>query len=295
MSEDLLNEIEVINSIYGPGTLTPTTTSNVYSLQISCFTFPLKIQFDADYPASPPTVLGSDTAGIEISREASSHAVEVFKTVLAESFVAGQVCLYDVIEEVIARYEAQKEEGEQEARSQDVLSGQVDEDNSNTQVVSPQDASSLTAAFPEPQWIISSPLTELKSTFIAHACVVTSPAHATHALSSLLSSSKKLSTATHNITAYRIKPSLSSSSSSNNNPNIIYEDCDDDGESAAGGRLLHLMQLMDLWNVIVVVTRWYGGHHLGPRRFNLINQVAREVFVKGGWVEDGEGKKKGKK
>lgn len=286
MSEDLLNEIEVINSIYGPGTLTPTSstsTHNIYSLQISCFTFPLRIQFDANYPASPPTVLGSDTAGIEISREESSHAVEIFKTVLRELFVEGQVCLYDVIEEVIARYQAQKEEGEQ-----DILKAQSGEDDSSDiQTLAMQRQESDTAAFPDPEWIISSALTELKSTFIAHACVVTSPTHAKHALSSLLSSSKKLSSATHNITAWRIRSST--------NPHITYQESDDDGETAAGGRLLHLMQLMDLWNVMVIVTRWYGGHHLGPRRFSLINSVAREVFVKGGWVEDGEGRKKGKK
>jgi putative IMPACT (imprinted ancient) family translation regulator len=30
---------------------------------------------------------------------------------------------------------------------------------------------------------------------------------------------------------------------------------------------LHLMQLMDVWDVMVVVTRWYGGVHLGPDRY----------------------------
>ena len=60
-------------------------------------------------------------------------------------------------------------------------------------------------------------------------------------------------------------------------PAPTYQDYDDDGESAAGGRLLHLLQLMDVWNVVVVVTRWYGGVHLGPDRFRLINAAAREA------------------
>ena len=82
---------------------------------------------------------------------------------------------------------------------------------------------------------------------------------------------------------------------------VIVQDSDDDGETAAGGRLLHLMQLMDVWNVVVVVTRWYGGVKLGPERFRCINAVAREALVKAGFLE-GEGiqqqqqkKKKGKK
>jgi len=55
------------------------------------------------------------------------------------------------------------------------------------------------------------------------------------------------------------------------------------------------MQLMDLWNVMVVVTRWYGGHQLGPKRFSIINTVARDAFVKGGFVkEEPSTKKKGK-
>jgi hypothetical protein len=85
---------------------------------------------------------------------------------------------------------------------------------------------------------------------------------------------------------------------------IVIQDCDDDGETAAGGRLLHLMQLTDVWNVLVVVSRWYGGVKLGPDRFRLINQVGRDALVKGGFVKDqheegnnnkARGKGKGKK
>ena len=34
------------------------------------------------------------------------------------------------------------------------------------------------------------------------------------------------------------------------------QDCDDDGESAAGGRLLHLLQVAGAEDVVVVVSRW---------------------------------------
>ena len=55
---------------------------------------------------------------------------------------------------------------------------------------------------------------------------------------------------------------------------------------------------MDVWNAMVVVTRWYGGVQLGPDRFRIINQTARDALVKGGLVQDAakEGtKKKGRK
>jgi hypothetical protein len=35
----------------------------------------------------------------------------------------------------------------------------------------------------------------------------------------------------------------------------VASDCDDDGESAAGGRLLHLLTILDVKNVCVVVSR----------------------------------------
>lgn len=49
----------------------------------------------------------------------------------------------------------------------------------------------------------------------------------------------------------------------------VLQDYDDDGEAAAGGRLLHLLQMTDARNVCVVVSRWYGGILLGPSRFAI--------------------------
>lgn len=55
-------------------------------------------------------------------------------------------------------------------------------------------------------------------------------------------------------------------------------DFDDDGEDAAGGRLLHMLKLLNATNRIVIVTRWFGGVHLGPSRFKHINNAARIVL-----------------
>jgi hypothetical protein len=46
---------------------------------------------------------------------------------------------------------------------------------------------------------------------------------------------------------------------------------------------------------MVVVTRWYGGHQLGPKRFSIINTVARDAFVKGDFVKEDISNKKGKR
>jgi putative IMPACT (imprinted ancient) family translation regulator len=57
-------------------------------------------------------------------------------------------------------------------------------------------------------------------------------------------------------------------------------DNDDDGEDAAGGRLAMLLDVRDEDGVMVVVSRWYGGILLGPRRFAVISNVARELLDK---------------
>jgi putative IMPACT (imprinted ancient) family translation regulator len=63
---------------------------------------------------------------------------------------------------------------------------------------------------------------------------------------SYLLENKKIAQATHNISAYRIVTSKGT----------ILQDCDDDGETHAGGRVLHLLEILNATNVMVVVSRW---------------------------------------
>ncbi|KAG7228739.1 hypothetical protein INR49_008517 [Caranx melampygus] len=86
---------------------------------------------------------------------------------------------------------------------------------------------------------------------------------------------KKIASATHNIYAYRIYCE---------DKHSFLQDCEDDGETAAGGRLLHLLQILDVRNVMVVVSRWYGGILLGPDRFKHINNCARNILVEEGYT-----------
>lgn len=41
----------------------------------------------------------------------------------------------------------------------------------------------------------------------------------------------------------------------------------------------------DVDNVLVVVTRYFGGIHLGPDRFKHINQAARNALEDGGFLD----------
>lgn len=60
-----------------------------------------------------------------------------------------------------------------------------------------------------------------------------------------------------------------------------------------------MLDILELEDVLVVVTRWFGGIHLGPDRFKHINQAARDALELGGLLDEvsggGGGKKKGRK
>lgn len=42
--------------------------------------------------------------------------------------------------------------------------------------------------------------------------------------------------------------------------------------------MLHMLQVTKATNVCVVVSRWFGGVHLGPDRFRQINNAARALL-----------------
>ncbi|SOV02648.1 related to YIH1 [Ustilago sp. UG-2017a] len=133
---------------------------------------------------------------------------------------------------------------------------------------------------------------ERKSEFIGYAASISSPDEVPSVLTRILSD-KRVARATHPIiNAWVYKGA----------DGVVHRDCDDDEETAAGGRLAHLLSILELENVIVVVTRWYGGVHLGPDRFKLINKSAREALELGGFIggkggdeEGGRGKGMGKR
>jgi putative IMPACT (imprinted ancient) family translation regulator len=53
----------------------------------------------------------------------------------------------------------------------------------------------------------------------------------------------------------------------------------DDGESGAGMVILRMLEREDLQNHIIVVTRWYGGKHLGGDRFRHVQDCVRTYIA----------------
>jgi len=138
----------------------------------------------------------------------------------------------------------------------------------------------LVDAFVEPEdtvEIISGPpVTEKKSVFQAHLALEIKSRHEVARAMQAIADLPKVSRATHNISAYRF------TDESKGVP-VLVADNDDDGEDGAGVKLAQLLDVMKAHGVLIVVSRWYGGIHLGPDRFKLINNAARSLLTEHGF------------
>ncbi|KAI9369052.1 ribosomal protein S5 domain 2-type protein [Aspergillus egyptiacus] len=342
---ELAEEIEAINAIYEPDTITVTnissssTTASTLDLGTNSSASPaetsttIKLQvpnhphlsfllaFGDTYPDTRPRILGTASTA---ARGEGKIAIDVLEDILNRTYQPGAVCLFDVINEVIEVFEELSIGGTNDAATgtTSTQKNKTEEDTDDATLASNMNALSLHESLgleSPPDWILSEVITEKKSVFVGRAAHVSSLDQAQKYIDYLLATDKKVASATHNISAWRIRqkstrPTVSSNtkdrsadgkgsaSTSVSSTEMIIQDCDDDGETAAGGRLLHLMQLMDVWDVVVVVTRWYGGVLLGPDRFRIINAAGRDALVRGGFAKEKEkegatekGKKKGKK
>ena len=94
-------------------------------------------------------------------------------------------------------------------------------------------------------------IVEKKSKFIANAYYVESKDEAEEKLKEIR---RKYNDARHNCYAYRVL-----------NEETIFEKCSDDGEPSgtAGAPMINILQRNNLCNVLVVVTRYFGGILLG--------------------------------
>jgi uncharacterized protein UPF0029/RWD domain-containing protein len=267
MENALEDELTSINSIYEKNTLELVDVKGrICTLHLPSYTsVVLRVEFPGDYPESPPSILGTESVGEDAPKGTGKGIVNLARDVISNLHRPGEPCIFDLVE------------GLNTILQDESPIRQMDEEPELVQAT-PAETEHIQDIESEPPWTVSQPITEKKSVFVSRAAEVASPEQAKNYLQHLLVTDRKVARATHNITAWRIRGPDGTS----------YQDCDDDGEDAAGGRLLHLMQLMDVWNVMIVVTRWYGGIRLGPDRFRIINNSAREALITGGFAQGGK-------
>ncbi|KAK9481049.1 ribosomal protein S5 domain 2-type protein [Lipomyces japonicus] len=306
MSESLQDELLAIEAIYPSSVIQE--SSNIYIIHPPCLapsSCAIQVSFPSSYPDAGhgPHVLSVNMPpGVKLVNGQAGGVqdpLRMARQVMAACFRPGEVCVFDFLDELAAVFEIDHEDEQKHSISHvTATTSAIDSSGSSSSntVIMIQDNHAdgdvvdynILAPHSDDDddhesinWVISDLVEDRKSKFEARAVEVHSVEQVVHNLS-ILKRQKKIARATHNIMAFRIQSS-----------NLPYhvEDCDDDGESAAGGRLLHLLNLTDASNVLVVVSRWFGGIELGPDRFKHINNAARDSLVKGGFIESNSKKK----
>lgn len=114
--------------------------------------------------------------------------------------------------------------------------------------------------------------------FLAHASTLPTLSELNNLIDHL-TSLPAMKKATHCMYAYRIVRDPSNASSKTVGQH-------DGGESGSGERLSRLLEANECNNVVVVVSRWYGGVKLGSDRWKLISAVAKEALLRGNFIKE---------
>lgn len=142
-------------------------------------------------------------------------------------------------------------------------------------------------------WNESEVLVDRKSKFQARCCALKKQDDIPLLLQQLVEGNKMVSKASHkHMFAWRTGEVVGEESSKEKGKkkgkkhggivlSNVQQGSNDCGEAGAGQRLLTLLERSSLVNVLVIVTRWYGGTALGPARFRHISTTAVESLKKG--------------
>ncbi|KAJ3788171.1 imprinted and ancient [Lentinula aff. detonsa] len=298
------SELEVLKSIYGDEAIRswkgfPTDDTIRFEVAIDFpapyndVTIRILISLLTTYPAESPPQLQLLSRYIGAFGVDSSLFGSVLRTFISTNGVEwteGAVCVFDGLQNVLDRcvqwYEdhlsAQKA-GEL-LREDALIAGQPTALDPALEQPELSHTSNVLETINLPsniQIFEAESIVDRKSAFVGRACSITDPSQVPLILS-YLSSDRQIARAAHpTINAWRCQVGK-----------IVHQDNDDDGETAAGGRLSHLLQILELNNVLVIVTRYFGGIHLGPDRFKHINQAARNALEIGGFLDEVDSPKK---
>ncbi|XP_063056955.1 protein IMPACT isoform X2 [Engraulis encrasicolus] len=292
-----IDEIEALSSIYGDEWCVIDEASRIFCIKIADssdnpkWTACLQTILPPDYPSSAPPLYQINAGWLRGPErmELSNRLEEIYLGNTGESILYLWV---ENIREFLVEKSQSSDSVEEAEVSKSMVTEEADDDNDEGDVVDYSALKNTEQAhlFVDhlkdeelPEIKHGEAITDRRSTFQPHLALVVTPKQVRLVLDKLYEN-KKIASATHNIYAYRIHCE---------DKNTFLQDCEDDGETAAGGRLLHLLQILDVRNVLVVVTRWYGGILLGPDRFKHINNRARSILVQEGYTDTPEEAAKG--
>lgn len=240
--EELHDEVSAIDAIYPDST--SEVAPQVYTLKIPQHDdLEIQMSFLENYPDEMPTVIQVLNNNTRKYTDTSYLEAQVKETLL-RIFHKGEVCIFELfteLEDLLEKYlsrdnDIQKDMDELKVSRNTTKTKELANSKTTTICPSVQANSKTVVIDPLKGWIQSDPIIDRGSTFIGYARRVDSVEEAVEYLE-LLVTDKKIAKSAHNISSWRIKKENG----------IQYQDCDDDGETAAGGRVLHLLTVCILF------------------------------------------------
>jgi len=307
----IISELDVLQSIYGDQAISPwhppssagenisrTTSTSLdtvrYQVTLSllpphdAISLQVLVTLPHSYPAtSPPQLqlLSRYIGAFGVDADLFGSIIKTFMSVNGVEWTPGVVCVFDGLQSVLEMVVRWYEQRVESKKAGEALRGQTHPDPRSPQLIEKQEIddnasipvslNTQPAALPEGIRLFEAePILDRKSAFVGRACRISDPAQVPQILTFLMSDRRIAKAAHPIINAWRCQVG-----------NVLYQDNDDDGESAAGARLAHLLQILDVKDVLVIVTRYFGGTLLGADRFKHINQAARDALELGGLIE----------
>ncbi|KAM6281905.1 protein IMPACT isoform 3-T3 [Porphyrio hochstetteri] len=244
-AQQQIDEIAALSSIYGEDWCVVDEDEKIYCIKINdCLDQPkwtlcLQVTLPPGYPTTEPPIYQLNAPWLrgQDYTELANSLEEIYVQNLGESILYLWV---EKIREVLIE-KAQSSDSEPNLKK---TSEEVEDDGDDffldCQPIQEDSIKMLHYISPESQEVDEelpsihhgNPITDRRSTFQAHLAPVVTPRQVKRVLEKLYEN-KKITSATHNIYAYRIYCE---------DKQTFLQDCEDDGETAAGGRLLHLMQ-----------------------------------------------------
>lgn len=264
-------EIEALVSIYEDKlTILPSTSTKSFEIQIEANAL-LNVNFPENYPST--TGPNYELSAPFLDREDKEELELQLRDILSSSVGMPVIfslseCIKDFLENRVDSCQTVK-----------VQNDDVEKTTTKSEL-----KSNFTSSIKCPAITTGDCIEDRKSVFQGHFAQVENMDEV-QAVISKLYENRKIANATHNMYAFRFFK----------DGKVFLQDCDDDGETHAGSRMLHLLEILECENVLVVVSRWYGGIQLGPDRFKHINNAARNVLEIAGVVSKAAKKTKTKK
>ncbi|GMM51715.1 Yih1 protein [Starmerella bacillaris] len=251
-------EVEIINSIFeGCATISPETFTVCLKLPQSDLGVEVTLWYPVAYPEEAPRVVKVSKLNAELDAE------KRLQQIIDHTFIPGEVYMYTFLDEIevdVKDMEAQMETEMEISNLAQKIRQQIGEGKGSQHIG---------------KWSVTSEIRDRGSTFIGRACVANSESEVEMLLADLFED-KKVAKANHKMAAWRVDTGT---------PGIMAQDFDDDGEAGAGGCILHIMQLAQVTNAVVVVCRYFGGVHIGPDRFKHIKQSTRDALINAGLIK----------